>query len=111
MSPTGLLRLYSLTGDKSWLDKAEKTIELFRGLMASSPLAAGQMLVALDFHLGPVQEFAVVGDPSGAETKQVLRSIFGAFRPNKVVALKSTAGGPDADGIIALVEGKPSRGA
>ena len=51
-------------------------------------MAAGQMLIALDFHLGPVQEFAVVGDPPPQRQRQVLRTIRGRFRPNKVVALQ-----------------------
>ena len=50
-----------------------------------------QMLNALDFYLGPVQEFAVVGDPVAEETRRVLRAVRGGFRANKVVALKYAA--------------------
>ena len=35
----------------------------------------GQMLIALDFNLGPVEEYAVVGDPSAEDTRRVLRAI------------------------------------
>src|SRR5262249_42021028 len=77
-------------------------------LLAARPLAAGQMLVALDFYLGPVQEFAVVGEPA-AETQRVLRAIFQCFRPNKAVALKR----PDdaaAEELIPLLAGRDYRG-
>ena len=54
--------------------------------MASRPFATAQMLIALDYYLGPVQEFAVVGDPQAEETRRVLRAIRKGFRPGKAVA-------------------------
>ena len=53
MAVTGLLRLAKLTGRPDLLDKAEATLQLFRGLMASSPLAAGQMLMRARLLPGP----------------------------------------------------------
>src|SRR5262249_25454419 len=91
MAVTALLRLAKLTGRIDLMEKAAATLRLFRGLMTAMPMAAGQRLLALDFHLGPVQEFAVVGDPAGDETQRVLRALRKGFRPNKVVALRSAA--------------------
>jgi uncharacterized protein YyaL (SSP411 family) len=88
MAVTGLLRLAKLTGRSDLMEKAECTLALFGELMRSSPMAAGQMLIAFDFHLGPVQEFAIVGDPANEETKQVLRLVRQDFRPHKVVCGK-----------------------
>jgi uncharacterized protein YyaL (SSP411 family) len=62
---------------------------MYRGLLAAHPLAAGQMLIALDFHLGPVQELAIVGDPAAEDTRRVLRVLNGSFQPNRVLALKT----------------------
>jgi uncharacterized protein YyaL (SSP411 family) len=102
-----LLRLAKLTGRKDLFEKAETTLHQFRGLMADAPQAAGQMLTALDFYLGPVQEFAIVGDPGAAETRRVLRAVEGTFRPNKVVALKAPdAAGARAETIVPLLAGK-----
>ena len=81
-------------------------MRLYRGLMGSHPTAVSQMLLALDFHLGPVQEFAIVGDPNDNETKQVLRAIRGGFHPRKVVALQA----PGADKVIPLLADKKSAG-
>jgi len=89
MAVTALLRLAKLTGRTDLQDKAEASLRFFRGLMANQPMAAGQMLIALDFHLGPVQEFAIVGNPKAEETQRVLRAIRTGLRPNKVVAMKS----------------------
>jgi uncharacterized protein YyaL (SSP411 family) len=103
MAVTGLLRLHKLTGNAAWLDKAEGTLQLYRGLLASAPLAAGQMLIALDFSLGPVQEFAVIGDE--AEAQEVLTLLRQGFRPRKVVAWKSPRGAVG----VPLLEGKTAR--
>ena len=78
-------------------------------MLASKPMAAGQMFVALDFYLGPVREFAVVGDPVAEDTRHVLRGIRRDFRPNAVVALK-TATDTEAEQWIALLAAKPARG-
>jgi uncharacterized protein YyaL (SSP411 family) len=74
--------------------------------MEQHPLAVGQMLTALDFHLGPVQEFAMVGDLSQEDTRQVLQVIRGSFRPNKVVALKPAKSAERADEVVPLLAGK-----
>src|SRR5207302_6763538 len=111
MAATGLLRLGKLTGRKDFLDKAEAILRLCRGLMASSPMAAGQMLVALDFYLGPVREFALIGDPANEETREALRVVRARFDPNKVVAFK-TGGDKDrrTDEALLLLAGKTARG-
>jgi uncharacterized protein YyaL (SSP411 family) len=109
MAATALLRLSKLTGQPDLLKKAEATLHLCRGLMANRPLGCGQMLIALDFYLGPVQEFAIVGDPAHAETKRVLELIRTDFRPTKVVALKK-ADDPAAEKILPLLAGKKALG-
>jgi uncharacterized protein len=109
MAATALLRLAKLTGRRDLEDKAEATLRLCRDLMAERPMGCGQMLIALDFHLGPVQEFAVVGDPASEETHRVLRAIRGQFRPNKGVAMKS----PNDDAteqVVPLLAGRKASG-
>ena len=102
MAITGLLRLSALTGRGDLRKKAEATLTAFRGVMAATPIGVGQMLLALDFLLGPVQEFAVIGN--GAEAQRVLRAIRSSFRPNKVVALG------DANSSVGLLQGKQALG-
>jgi uncharacterized protein YyaL (SSP411 family) len=110
MAVTGLLRLAKLTGRADLREKAEQTLRLYRGLLAGHPMAAGQMLVALDFYLGPVREFAIVGDPDAEETRRVLRAIRSGFRPNRVVAFKPAAGDARAvEKVVPLLAGKSGR--
>ncbi len=110
MAATALVRLAKLTGRKDLLEKAEATFRLFRGIMASSPMAAGQMLLALDFHLGPVEEFAVVGKLLDDDTQKVLRAIQAGFRPNKIVAAWDGAKDSQVEKLIPLLAGKKAAG-
>jgi uncharacterized protein YyaL (SSP411 family) len=87
MAVTGLLRLARLTGRADLLDRAAATLKLYGGVMGEHPSAVGQMLVALDFYLGPTREIAIVGDPGDPETTRALRAVRSGFRPNQVVAL------------------------
>jgi uncharacterized protein YyaL (SSP411 family) len=102
---TALLRLVKLTGRGDLLQRAETTLKLYSDLLQSHPFAAGQMLIALDFYLGPVQEFAVVGEPTNEETQRVLRAIHTGFHPNKVVALRPL-GGAIREDLLELIEGR-----
>ncbi len=110
MAATALLRLAKLTGQRALQEKADATLRLFHELLASRPLGAGQMLLALDFALGPVSEYAVVGDPANEETRRVLRAIRGRFRPRRVVALKPPAASADLETLIPLLAGKKADG-
>ena len=64
MAALGLLRLAKLTDRRDLLEKAEATLHSSRDLLERAPQAAAQLLIALDFYLGPVLEFAIVGDPN-----------------------------------------------
>ena len=109
MAVMGLLRLAKLTGDADLFDKAKRTLHLFRGLMARSATAAGQMLSALDFYLGPVQEIAIVGAAKDAEVVEVLRMLRQGYRPNQVVAWKAP-GDASAD-WLPLLKDRDAKGA
>ncbi len=109
VAATALLRLARLTGSQDFEAKALATLRLCRALMSDRPMGCGQMLLALDFHLGPVQEFAIVGSSGSEATRRVLRAIHRGFRPSKVVALKA----PDdasAEKTVPLLAGKSPAG-
>ncbi len=111
MAVTALSRLSRLTGRAELREKAETTLKLGQGLMAEMPSAAGQMLIALDFHLGPVQEFAVIGNPADEDVRRVLLAVHTGFRPNKVVAVKSPKDNSESeDKLIPLLTEKKSLG-
>jgi uncharacterized protein YyaL (SSP411 family) len=126
MAATALLRLHHFSGRADLLDHAEQTLRLYHGLLSAHPMAAGQMLIALDFYLGPTQEVVVVGNRDEPVTKEVLRLVRSGFRPHTVVAFQpavsphrqveefSSSPPPDGGGspspTLALLEGKTAQG-
>jgi uncharacterized protein YyaL (SSP411 family) len=106
---TALLRLAKLTGRADFAGKAEETLRGFRGGLADAPTAFGQMLLALDFFLGPVEEVAVIGRADDPETAEVLRLVRKGFRPNRVVAFHDPATG-DPPAEVALLKDRPMVG-
>ncbi len=110
MAVCALLRLAALTGDADLFEKATRTLHLFSGLMARSPMAAGQMLIALDFQLGPVKEIAVVGDAANPEVIAVLRRLRRPFRPHQVVAWQAPDD-PAAAALVPLLKDRAALGA
>jgi uncharacterized protein YyaL (SSP411 family) len=107
MAVTALLRLAKLTGRDDLRAKAERTLRLYRKLLAEHPMAAGQMLVALDFYLGPVSEVAIVGEITPAA--RVQRLLEEKFHPRRVLARKTPHDGPEVDTLLPLLAGKTNK--
>ncbi len=97
----GLLRLAALTGERGYERQAEER------LRASSPRPATQhpesfahLLRALDFHLSPTKEVALVGD----ELDELAATVRSAFRPHLVLA-----GGPEGSEEPPLLRDRTTR--
>ncbi|MFM2126451.1 MAG: hypothetical protein RL328_2902 [Acidobacteriota bacterium] len=76
-----LLRLARLRGRDEFRHSAERTLEFFRGKMASGGPGVPQMLVAQMFAAGRPTEVVFAGDPS----PDALRVLRGRFLPNAIV--------------------------
>jgi hypothetical protein len=98
-----LLRLARIWGDDELERQAVGALRLVRDLLPRAPAAFGWALCALDLHLAPPRELAIVGDPQSEVARAALRG----FDPNAVVAF-----GPDDDVPLleskTLVDGKPA---
>ncbi|HEY5314455.1 MAG TPA: thioredoxin domain-containing protein, partial [Pirellulales bacterium] len=102
MAATLHLRLGALCGRTDYIDAAGRTLEACAKLLDESPMAAGQLLLALDFKVGRAHELAFVAGESAAP--QVLSELRRRFWPNKVAALRPGRGhSPHLDGLF---EGK-----
>jgi uncharacterized protein len=111
MAATALLRLGRLCGHHDLEETAVRTLEYLSPVLAESPTAAGQALLALDFLLGPTREIAIVEGSQPRETEEVLAALHRRFVPNKVVA-RRRAGQTDADiaaELQPLLKGKAPR--
>jgi uncharacterized protein YyaL (SSP411 family) len=87
MAADVLLRLAALTGDSEYERLAEGIMALTSATVAEHPLAFGHLLSVLNFYLSPVEEIAIVGDPTGDDTRELVKVVYSAYRPSKVVAL------------------------
>ena len=61
----GLLRLSALTGEHSYAAQAESVFRLFGRVASTHPQAVAHLLRAIDFHLSPVREVALVAPVAG----------------------------------------------
>jgi uncharacterized protein YyaL (SSP411 family) len=89
----GLLRLAALTGDRAYESQADGILRLFAKAAPRQPDAFAHLLRALDFHLSPTKEVALIGDL--AELAAVVRS---QYRPHLVLA-----GGTDGSAVPPLL--------
>jgi uncharacterized protein YyaL (SSP411 family) len=79
-----LARLAQLTMDKSLEDYARRTVEAASQPLSRYPSQFPEMLMALDFLLGPSREIVIAGDEDEALEKAV-EEVYARFLPNKVV--------------------------
>jgi len=96
-----LIRLGKLTIDSEFDSKAQALFKAFSRELSKYPNAYPQMLIALDFALGPSKEVVIAGDKLAEETNLMLEIIYQRFIPNKVVAFRPSSQ-EEARGIISL---------
>jgi uncharacterized protein len=90
-----LLRLARLWGDSELERQAVGVLRLVARMLPQAPSAFGHALCALDLHLSPSREIAVIGSPD----TDVARAALAPFEPNTVVAF-----GPSDE--VPLLRGK-----
>ena len=83
-----LLRLARITGNHDFEEKAARIGRAFATNVRQSPFAYTQLMVALDFAIGPCYEVIIVGDPQSDDTREMLDAIRRRFIPSKVVMLR-----------------------
>jgi uncharacterized protein YyaL (SSP411 family) len=103
----GLLRLSALTGERVYEERAVGTMRLFAPAAARHPDAFGHLLQAIDFHLSPVREVALIAPENGGAGRTGLAELAGvvrsAHRPHVVLA-----GGPEGSERPELLSERPA---
>jgi hypothetical protein len=84
---SNLIRLSYLTGEESLKQKAEQILHLFHSFLEQQPSGFAQMLSGLSLFLSP-QEIGIVGSKSNHKTKSMLKEIYLAYLPNKILSLR-----------------------
>jgi uncharacterized protein YyaL (SSP411 family) len=83
-----LLRLSRLAAHPALEEKAAHISRTFSNAVSQSPGAFPQLMIALDFALGPSYEVVIVGDPDAEDTKAMVNTLQTTFAPNKVVLFR-----------------------
>jgi uncharacterized protein YyaL (SSP411 family) len=82
-----LLRLGRMTATSNLEEKAAKIGRAFSGSVKQSPLAHTQLMVALDFAVGPCYEVVIAGNSEAEDTRAMFKALRTHFLPSKVVLL------------------------
>jgi len=102
-----LLRAARLMMNQEFEQWAQKTLEAFSESLSQYPSGFAQMMIALDFALGPSREIVIAGPAKilgevrrvsplssgkegNPEIEQILKQIFSRFIPNKVVKFQAS---------------------
>ncbi len=95
----GLLRLAALTGEREYQRQAEDVFALFAKTAVQHPESFAHLLRALDFHLSPTKEVALIG----SDVSELAAAVRSAFRPHLV-----QAAGPEGSVEPALLRERPA---
>jgi hypothetical protein len=95
----GLLRLYALSGERKYAHSAEEVLRLFAKPATQHPEAFGHLLRAIDFHLSPIKEVALIGD----DLAELAATVRAEHRPHLVLA-----GGPEGADTPPLLAHRPT---
>ena len=85
-----LLRLGRITGDNSLEEKAKNIGQAFSREVTQTPSGYAQLMVAVDFAIGPSCEIVIAGNSKAEDTKVMLNTVNKRFIPNKTVVLRPT---------------------
>ena len=86
-----MLKLAHLTGDDKYERFASTVLRLSSSQIKRHPQGFGRALSAIEFHLSPVKEVALVGD----DVRELERELWSRYLPNKVVAIAKAANSAD----------------
>ena len=96
-----LVLLAAYTGEIRYDAAARAVLRQMSAAMRQYPAAFGEALIAVDLLVYGVQEVAIIGDPTAAETQALLNTLDTGYHPNMIRALsvKDT----DANAVPALL--------
>ena len=102
-----LIRLFSLTGERLYDDRAEQTLRVFRDVMGRNAYGTAGLLCALDLYLSKPKEVVIVGSRGNPLTENLIGTVHQRYVPNKLVlVLDESRAGTEVD--LPLASGKVS---
>ena len=105
-----LLRLYYLTTDEEYRERAEMALRSFSDILAENPTSMGRMLDALDFLLDTPKEILIVTPADRSDAEPFLRELGRVFLPNRVLVVAPEAEIPALEQKVPLLSRKRALG-
>jgi len=90
VSMLNLLKLAQLTWDHDLEQKADYLNRVFAESVKNNTAAYSNLMVAIDFALGPTYTLVIAGDTNSQDTKEMLNAIRENFIPNKSIIFLPT---------------------
>jgi uncharacterized protein len=109
LAATALLRMGALTGRADLTASGKQALEAIQTVLEREPAACGQSLIALDFLLGKVAEFAVIAGRDEGENRAVLETIARSFGPHRVVVPATPEQAVSLAAKVPLLADRPAR--
>ncbi len=103
---TALLRLAAYTGDARCESAAVGAMHALTELVRRAPSGFGQLLCAIDAHLGTPQAVALVGDPASEALRAMLAVLRHGYRPDTIVALRTPGDDASIEQRVPLLAGR-----
>lgn len=104
-----LLRLGRIAAAPDLEEKADRIGRAFSGSVKQFPSAYTQLMMAVEFGLGPSREVVIAGNPDAADTRIMLKQLRRPFLPHMVVLFRPTDHErPEITRIAAYTDGQTS---
>ncbi len=107
VAATALFRLAVLTDNVEYERRAVASVSSVATVVDQAPTMFGNFLAALDFHLSPSKELALVWPGALAEAAPLLAVVRGTYRPNLLLVGAHEGEGGD---LTPLLSDRPARG-
>jgi len=85
-----LLKLARITGNLEFENQAATMYRLFSPQVQTAPIAHSQMLLAVDFAVGPAYEVVIAGRSDAPDTTKMINTLRKKYLPNKVLLFRPT---------------------
>ncbi len=89
-------RLYYITHEARYYDRAQRTLQAFAGSATGLGYFVASYATALDYHLSPPVYAVIIGRKNNPETEKLHESALATYRPNKIVTVHD----PSEEGFL-----------
>jgi uncharacterized protein YyaL (SSP411 family) len=101
------LRLFSLTGEERYHERAGQILKLFERVMTQNPYGSAALLCSVDWWLSGPKEIVIVAARGNPLPEDMMTAVHQSFLPNRIVLVTEEARGSDAP-ELPLSKGKVS---